>query len=659
MAIVTINDEHLTNIANAIRDKNKEWEKAIVGYEDIYGPITKISKTSNATSFTERIGEYGNNVTLEDTVTIEGAASLQVTMAYQTESTTYDYVIVTSGKTASSSGTKYGGSSLSKTTLSFDNTDSVSFYFKSDGSNAAYLGYYAEVTGFDADGNLITGIINREPIYDTVPTKEYKPVDMAPAIAAIETGGDNGETTFKYRTPDEIYEQDRPSDWPILPDPEKGECYYLVRYNQYKDSSFTITYHTTMTSDISAAAQETYWGYIDENGDFISAYSTTRSKGNQYNYGKWEKMGMSSISEEIQEKMKPYYVIKTVGGIAYEGETFNYNVKPDSSRLSYIDSGGVTSENILEIKVNVPDTMYVLNNYSGYEEPESAYTSYSNLYPNLKFITLYNGTGKNMRLSYLCYNKYALRCIRFDKEENNIFTNEGLYTTSSSNQKAKYAFYGASNLQCFYPIDKLNKLTDITCLYGGNRCLPHIEIHNSNATIAKTILGSSSTYAQRVSIILPAITSSSNFTLGYFPAELSNFKVPALNPTSSYSIISGMRSASVMPSAIVRNVNLLNKNCYKWADYTNAAIGLITFAEDCPVPDGVTIDCRAFSKDAMQEMINSLPYASGGATLTIEFGSLKPGSGSAQYLSCGINQEERDALVQQMTDKGYTVSVVV
>lgn len=482
-------------------------------------------------------------------------------------------------------------------------------------------------------------------------TETIAPVDFASRIEAIPTN--TGETEFKYRTPDEIYEQDRPSDWPILPDPEEGECYYLMKYNKYKDTVFYVSYHDTMLHALKSTRQETYFGYIDENGEFVSVYGQIHEKGDYNDYGSWGRFGLTTISEEQQEKMKPYYVIKTVDGIAYRGETFS--AKPTSSRLSYVDSGGVTSENILEIKVNIPEANYILNNYQS-STPDSSYISYGNLYPNLQFITLYNGTGKNLRLGYLCYNKYALRCIRFDKEENNIFTN-GTYTAPYNGEVAKDIFYGATSLQCMYPIDKLQGLTDISYLYYNNRQLPYLEIHHPTVTIAKYLL-SNSWYAEKVSVILPGIINMNNFSLGNSPAELVNFQLPALNATSSFTIFNGIRSSQVLPTASVKNVNLLNKYSYRWADQTTGAIGAITFTSDCPPPDGVTIDCRAFTKKAFQEMVDTLPIASG-AALTIELSTLKPGSGSASYLSNEISQIERDDFAQQITDKGYTVSIVV
>lgn len=141
-----------------IIDATPQIATKVVGYGEVPSdnPGVYISKTPNATSLTTRDGNYENNLTFTDVVTIQGASSIQVTLGYQTEGVNWDWVQVASGETgASSSGTKYGGSTLKQTVLTFENTNTVNFYFKSDSGGNAYLGYYAEVRGYDADGNFI------------------------------------------------------------------------------------------------------------------------------------------------------------------------------------------------------------------------------------------------------------------------------------------------------------------------------------------------------------------------------------------------------------------------------------------------------------------------------------------------------------------------
>ena len=149
---------------------------------------------------------------------------------------------------------------------------------------------------------------------------------------------------------------------------------------------------------------------------------------------------------------------------------------------------------------------------------------------------------------------------------------------------------------------------------------------------------------------------SSNFSIGYCPSELINFQLPALSPSNAYTIVSTMPHPSYY-LGIIKNVNLPNSKCYNWATRQKNGVSAITFTEDCPPPDGVTFDCCSFSHQTLQDMIDTLPIAEG-ATLTIKFSSLSAGN-TPQYSSAGISQKERDAFIQQITDKGYTVSVTL
>lgn len=458
-------------------------------------------------------------------------------------------------------------------------------------------------------------------------------INFADRINAIPTGG---STEFQYRTPDEIYEQDRPADWPVLPDPQEGECYFL--FNRDGSSELRVVYDESMLSNYN---QTSSWGYINENGEFVSVYTLERTGSSSTpTPSKWEWLRLGSSGAEANNKMYPYYVLKTVGGGFYQGEGHS---SPSSESF--------LGQYLLEAKINIPNAEYVLNRY-GSLNPSSSQTNYLNLHNNLKFITLYNGTGKNLQLRYLCYNKGALRCIRFDSEANNFFTN-GNFNGGNS---AAYMFYGAVSLQCTYPIDKLTTVKNISYLYGRNRYLPYLEIHSSTATTAERVIGAGPSCCKKASIILPRVTSS-YFSIGNCPPELINFQLPALSPANEYTIISSMPSDSSYYKGVIKNVNLPNSKCYNWATRQRNGVSAITFTEDCPPPDGVTFDCCSFSHQTLQDMIDTLPIAEG-ATLTIKFESLSAGN-TPYYASVGISQKERDAFIQQITDKGYTVSVTL
>ena len=178
---VLVNESSLISIADALRGIFGETytTEEIVGY----GQKTYVSKTDNATSLTTYSGSYGDNKSVYDTIQIPGAEKIKITMAYQTESTSYDWVQVFAGPKENYVSTlqKYGGNSSSnmRVSLEFTNTDTVTFYFKSDNSQSNFLGYYAEVTGYLADDTPV-----EEPIYGLVEKQSvFKPAEMGSALA--------------------------------------------------------------------------------------------------------------------------------------------------------------------------------------------------------------------------------------------------------------------------------------------------------------------------------------------------------------------------------------------------------------------------------------------------------------------------------------------
>ena len=193
MALVTINDKHLTDIANALRTHYGETK--IIRQEEVRESPMVVSKTPNATGFGAHSGGYGNNTAFYDVVKIPGASTIKVKMAYCTESASYDYVKVASGELTSmpSSAVAYGGKTLKEVELEFSNTDVITFYFRSDSSNDNYLGYYAECRGYDADGNpaKTTIVISEEEVPNT-----YKVSDFSTAIANISSGGGIGDIKY-------------------------------------------------------------------------------------------------------------------------------------------------------------------------------------------------------------------------------------------------------------------------------------------------------------------------------------------------------------------------------------------------------------------------------------------------------------------------------
>lgn len=181
MAIVTINDSILTDIGDALRQHHGDTKTII--HETVMPAPAVISKTPNATGWDTHDGGYGNKKNIYDVVTIPGASTIKVKMAYRTENYRFDYVKVASGNLTEmpADATAYGGTTWTQIDLEFTDTDTVTFFFHSDDSTHNYLGYYAECTGYDADGNPATYIeTTEEEVVNT-----YKPADMAAAIDDI------------------------------------------------------------------------------------------------------------------------------------------------------------------------------------------------------------------------------------------------------------------------------------------------------------------------------------------------------------------------------------------------------------------------------------------------------------------------------------------
>lgn len=130
--------------------------------------ITKCVHTDNVDDNGQALGDgYGHNKEYVEEVKIPGASKLTVTITYQTESTSYDYVAllkpgvfathnnVTEANTfvpvgASSNEYKRGGQSIQTSTYEIPG-DTARIFFRSDGSVDGFYGYYAVVKGTGQD----------------------------------------------------------------------------------------------------------------------------------------------------------------------------------------------------------------------------------------------------------------------------------------------------------------------------------------------------------------------------------------------------------------------------------------------------------------------------------------------------------------------------
>ncbi|MDO4752656.1 MAG: FISUMP domain-containing protein [Candidatus Saccharibacteria bacterium] len=125
--------------------------------------IVQYSHTPNVNDAGTSSGGYGDYLDMNQVISIPGASSLNITLAYETESTSYDWAsfwsgsyptysaynnystgIVVSG--TGSAGGKYGDDSWNSIIYDLNNT-TATFGFRSDSSESDYYGYRATVRG--------------------------------------------------------------------------------------------------------------------------------------------------------------------------------------------------------------------------------------------------------------------------------------------------------------------------------------------------------------------------------------------------------------------------------------------------------------------------------------------------------------------------------
>ena len=169
--------------------------------------ITRYSHTPNVSDAGEASGEYAINLGIIDSVTFSGATSLNVTIYYDAESVSFDWVSVyqspfdisntndatVSTTTGNLSGKLSGINSGRTATYSSWHTqsytvagDTVKFHFRSDGSQN-YYGYYAIITGVETvrDRTAISGEyvvpMGTNPVFYGWSTVQTTPGDGLPS----------------------------------------------------------------------------------------------------------------------------------------------------------------------------------------------------------------------------------------------------------------------------------------------------------------------------------------------------------------------------------------------------------------------------------------------------------------------------------------------
>lgn len=294
---VLVNESSLINIADALREKVGEFHME-TEMETHYENLSKVSKTHNATSLTTFSGAYNNNLSIYDTVYIEGASTILVQVAYQTESTNYDYLQICAGDQDSfnTSVTKYGGSTRTTKNLTFENTDKVTFYFKSDNSNGNYLGYYAIVTGLDAEGNPILDYTKPFEVPVQVQVRNtFKPNEMANVISNGMSSGLSWVHIAGEKVGDYIQEYDLSS---YVVDVTKP-TWMLFLTGTYETSSTgnMDARHTYMISPLISNPNSVYNYYIAQN---YKKYSTSiGGYSSLYGYNNSGVMGMEAENPKV------------------------------------------------------------------------------------------------------------------------------------------------------------------------------------------------------------------------------------------------------------------------------------------------------------------------------------------------------------------------
>ncbi len=316
------------------------------------GTLTQYSYTYNLDYNGNRIysnATYDNSLSTTDTVTIEGANSLEVEITYQTESCCdYVYVRDSEGTNISS---KLGGTTQTTQTVSVTGS-TTKLYFHSDGSVVNY-GYYAIITG-TTNASITTLQRAYNQTIETLPT----PTRTGYTFAGWYTSSSGGSqiTSSTTITANKIYY----AHWtPIT---------YTVAYNGNEATSGS-TAQSTHTYDV--AKKLTTNGFQREGYTFAGWNTASNGSGTSYTdgqsvsnltttngqtinlYAQWTPItytvaynGNGATSGSTAESTHTYDVAKklTTNGFQREGYTFaGWNTASNGSGTSYTDGQSVSN----------------------------------------------------------------------------------------------------------------------------------------------------------------------------------------------------------------------------------------------------------------------------------------------------------------------------
>lgn len=430
----------------------------------------------------------------------------------------------------------------------------------------------------------------------------YKPSEMAAAISAIEGGG-SGEV--KFRTADEIYAEERPSDWPVLPDPIAGkrETYFLCR---------TLTIGKVNVHDGTV-------GYIDENGAYVAVASTTGMSAGSYGY--WRELDVSSSWDSRMDK---YYV--------YKSNTSDHTAESGGTSSTF----GTGCNQVLEVKTSLPNAAF-----NKIKNSSDNYYKYQSVFKNLRFISFY-GPQDWTAAAYKFYDYKSLLCIRFDSDENNAFLRANTTITDATDMfRGCYSYEAEIKLTPVW-----SALTKISGLCYGCKHLTKLYLDCPYVT-SYSYITTSGDDVREIYVNLPAATSGNVYLLGQYcnVDKITRLNISGITGSNNYVTGYGMAYAREIENVLI---NKSSQSSWALSPYYHAK--RYTFDPEqsaANFPTKLNVQYMNMPRASWIEFFNSLPDATGlGKTIYFTTGTA---FGDGDYMD--------DDLLEILTGKGYTVTL--
>lgn len=435
-------------------------------------------------------------------------------------------------------------------------------------------------------------------------TETLTPTQMPDAISAIQASS-GSEDPYVLRTPEEIYTTERPSNWPILPEPtQDNEFYFLCKTE--KSGYGTIPY--------CGQAITVEWGYIGDDGSFVSIGSTAT---NSLTY--WSE---TSPNGWVNEKMDVYYVMRTTGGdCSYEkAASGTYN----SSKMKWV----------MEIKARCSNPSFM-------SIPKSQ-SYYTNGLWGCQFITLYGPQNWTTPANKF-YGMKSLRSLMF--KDDNPFAKPNTATSAAS------MFYNCYSLMTpyFELFQNWTALTNVGSIYSYNYSMEvlDVDLTNNTAMTEMAVIAPYCSNLKHARIIAPNITKGA---IGWNSSEGYKLSIGAMvipkhtMPSSVYNMAS---NASELLNLKLNTTAMTSSNIAYSGTTSGNNMRRVTMAPDATednVPSSWKIGMKHATFEAMWEFVKSLPVTTTTKALTI-----------AHYptLACGAAQLQIRALA---VSKGYTLA---